>query len=96
MTVDFLKAPIAIGADESVGYVTDRRGEQILHALSPTDSVRDRLSWFYFAKDYSALSAAIGVARAQPIDLDLIREWSVRKGEVPRFEEFVRLLNAKK
>jgi hypothetical protein len=79
-TLEFPRGPLAVGDDLIQSWVTVRREEQVLHVLSRTDSVRDRLMWFYTSNDRTALHAAIGVAMSGSVNRDLIKEWSSREG----------------
>ena len=87
-TIDFPAGPLAVGEEPIAQWDTLREGEWVLHILSPTDCVRDRLAWFLFGDDYSALEQALAVARAQPIDLEAVRRWCAAEGESARFEIF--------
>ena len=79
-TLEFPRGPLAIGNELVTSWESLRREGQILHLLSRTDSVRDRLLWFYVHNDRSALSAAVGVAESSVIDADEIRRWSAEIG----------------
>lgn len=79
-TLEFPRGPLAIGDDLIRTWDTLRKGDRVLHILSRTDCVRDRLMWFYVQNDRSALAAAIGVAGSGAIDADLVRSWSAREG----------------
>ncbi|MHB8635113.1 MAG: hypothetical protein ACYC96_01420 [Fimbriimonadaceae bacterium] len=64
-------------------------GEFLLHILSPTDCVRDRLAGFLFWQNgFSALEQAVGVAMAVGANLEVIREWCRTEGKLDRFETF--------
>jgi len=95
-TVDFPKGPLGVGSD----YVTEVsvlvRGSQQLRIVTPTDCVRDRLAHFYFWDDDTALNAAVGVAAGHDVDLDVVRNWTVREDPalLAKFEEFERRLRA--
>lgn len=91
-TVEFPPGPLAVGEDLVESYDTVRRDGEILHVLSRTDCVRDRLASFYFFSDRSALAAAVAVARSGTIDISAIRRWSEREGEASRFAEFLEYL----
>jgi hypothetical protein len=97
-SVDFLKGPLAVGAEylETSGTLT--RGDLRLRILTPTDCVRDRLAHFYFWSDYTALNAAVGVAQsghAPDVDFQAIREWTQRESAASnvdytaKFDEFL-------
>lgn len=87
-TIDFPSGPLAIGNELVHQWETLRRGELLLHLLSPTDCVRDRLAWFYFYDDQSALTQALAVAQSQPIDQDAVEKWSRAENELTKFEVF--------
>jgi hypothetical protein len=88
-TVEFPPGPLAIGDDLVVKWNTVKRRAEILHVLTPTDSVRDRLLWFYLQPtDRSSLRAAIGVAKRKDVDFREIARWSRREGFDVRFQEF--------
>ena len=48
--------------------------------ISPTDCVKDRLSWFYHSKDTQCLEQAVLVAAANPVDILEIERWSKAEG----------------
>jgi hypothetical protein len=77
-TVDFPHGPLAIGRDIVTTWITDRRGDELLHVVSPTDSVRDRFMHYFAWNDYSGLVQAVAVAKEQPerVDLDAFRAWA--------------------
>lgn len=88
-TVEFPPGPLAIGDDLVEKWNTVKRRTEILHVLTPTDCVRDRLLWFYLQPtDRSSLRAAVGVAQRKDIDLRGIAKWSRREGFEARFREF--------
>jgi hypothetical protein len=90
VSLDFPDDQVLIG-DEFIREVkTHTRGDLVLTSLTPTDCVRDRLLVFYTeqAPDLSALRAAVGVASLHPVELDLIRDWSLRQGYEKRYRDF--------
>jgi hypothetical protein len=90
-TLEFPPGPLAVGDDLISEWKTLERDGQLLHIVTPTDCVRDRLMWFYLQPtDRSSLLAAVGVAQAQEIDVDLVRSWSIREGFSDKFAEFAR------
>jgi hypothetical protein len=88
-TVEFPRGPLAIGDDLITSWDTLAHDERVLHILSRTDCVRDRLAWYYYDRDISALFAAIAVAKSGPYDVERVREWSVREGQRDGFEDFL-------
>jgi len=74
------------------------RGDQQLFILTPVDCIRDRLAHFFFWDDFTALGAAVAVARAHANadDIEQIRRWSERESPAfaEKFDEFTRRLSA--
>jgi hypothetical protein len=96
-TVEFPPGPLAIGDDLIVQWKTVKRRTEILHVLTPSDCVRDRLLWYYLQpNDRSSLQAAIGVAQRKDVDLRRIAKWSKREGFDVRFREFEAAVRAKR
>lgn len=80
-TVEFPPGPLAIGDRPPIEVMTLHEDDKVLKIISPTDSVCDRLNKYAAWDDFSALRAAVGVARATQIDVGvaqafLKREWS--------------------
>jgi hypothetical protein len=94
VTVDFPDEEILIGSDHVRRFSTLHRDSFVLHVLTPTDSVRDRLCSFFWYRDVSALHAAIGVAQHQAVDLDEIAAWARREGEERQCTEFLARLDS--
>jgi len=97
-TVDFPKGPLAVGGDYVLERNTLHRGDQQLSILTPVDCIRDRLAHFFFWDDFTALGAAVAVARAHANadDIEHIRRWSERESPAftKKFAEFARRLSA--
>lgn len=89
-TVEFPKGPLAIGAEVVTKFETMRDGDLVLHVVSATDVVRDRLNKYAAWDDLSALRAAVGVALEADVDLSEVRSFMHREGQGvfrKRFEE---------
>jgi hypothetical protein len=89
-TVEFPPGPLSIGDDLEIIPAELSLGNITALGLSATDSCRDRLAAFYHWNDRQALALAVEIARASPVDLDLIRDWSAREGKTAEFGEFLR------
>ena len=50
-----------------------------MRLLSPTDCVKDRLTWWFHAKDRQCLEQAVAVTQTADVDVEELRRWS--KGE---------------
>ena len=57
----------------------------ILRIISPTDCVKDRLTWFYHDNDTECLEQAVLVAEVNDIDLAEIERWSEVEGRSDKF-----------
>lgn len=90
--VEFPRGPVAIGEDVRIVPVILRRNGLIALVLSPTDSCRDRLAAFYHWRDRSSLRAAVQIAKANRVSMQVIRRWSEREGAAVAFDEFRRLV----
>lgn len=101
-TVEFPVGPLAIGREEVTSWRTDRRGEQLLHVLTPPDVVRDRFLHYWAWQDEGALRVAAAVARKRRGDVDLkaFRAWTRRELAADRsydpsdVERFIALLES--
>ncbi|MNJ96835.1 hypothetical protein D3C87_145680 [compost metagenome] len=94
LTVEFPTGPIDIGDRVPVkpeGKI--KVGKTIVVLLSPTQSVMDRLAWFYFNNDRQCLDQAIMVSLKQTVDLAEVKKWSIEEGQEDKFEIFLKLLN---
>jgi hypothetical protein len=91
-SVDVLSPPLSIGGEKVIGTNTIVVRKMQLTMLTPTDSVRDRLAAYYFWNDLQALEQALMVARDNDIDLDLVKKWSRKEGELDKFAIFLKKL----
>lgn len=94
-SIDILNPPLSIGEEKITGMNTIAVKKMLLKLLTPTDSVRDRLAAFYFWNDLQALEQALMVARAKEVDLDLVKKWSKKEGELKKFTIFLKKLTGK-
>lgn len=90
--VEFIYGPPSVG-DEPIGEIRERRiGAGSVRIISPTDSVKDRLVAYFHWGDRQALEQALLVAKTNAIDLDEVKQWSIKEGSKKEFEEFRSLL----
>jgi len=91
--VEFPKGPLSVG-EEPVKEIHDRQETTgILRIISPTDCIKDRLTWFYYDNDYQCLEQAVLVAKSNSIDLDEIERWSEAEGEKELFASIKKRLS---
>jgi hypothetical protein len=101
-TLDFPRGPLAIGRDVVTAWDTVTRDTHLLHVITATDSVRDRFMHYFAWNDYSGLSQAVAVAKAQRqrVDLGAFRAWAAAEiqdapvYDAARVEAFFRALDA--
>ena len=83
--VEFPTGPLAVG-NEPIREVNELKLETgILKVISPTECVKDRLSWYYHMGDQQCLHQAIQVTQNHDVDLSEIRRWSHAEGKLNEF-----------
>jgi hypothetical protein len=94
--VEFPKGPLSVG-EEPVKEICNRyETTGLLRIISPTDCIKDRLTWFYHDKDQQCLEQAVLVARENQINLDEIERWSANEGKSLLFQQIRKRLNTNK
>jgi len=92
LLIDMRPPPPAIGGERIEHFAEMTFTTGTLRLLSPTDCVRDRLTWYYLDGDRQGLAQAQLVAQANDVDLDEIERWSVREGKSEVFQGIKELL----
>lgn len=89
-TLEFPPGPLMVGDAVISSWETVRREGNLLHIITPTDSVRDRLAAYLHWNDLGSLESALHVARAEreSIDIDLIESWCRQEGGERKFAVF--------
>jgi len=87
-TLEILRGPLAIGEEILSSWDTHTKGELILHVISPTDSVKDRLGHGIHFADLNAVRQAAEVAKLHPIDLGAVRAWCEKEGGLTSYHRF--------
>jgi len=94
--VEFPKGPPSVG-EEPVKEIVERQvSTGMLKIISPTDCVKDRLTWYYHDNDRQCLDQAVLVAQENQIDLEEIKRWSEGEGRSNEFERIKDQLRKKK
>lgn len=93
--IEFPPGPLGIGEEpvRQIDEITTSTG--VVRIISPTDCVKDRLSWYYHGNDTECLEQAVLVAQANDIDIKEVKRWSVAEGMGPRFEKIKARLSAR-
>lgn len=89
-TLEFPPGPLMVGDDFISNWDTLEREDLLLHIISPTDSVRDRLAAYLHWNDFASLESALAVANRQreKLDINLIENWCQREGGTAKYEIF--------
>jgi len=95
LIIEFPKGPPAVG-EEPVKEIHERKEVTgILKIISPTDCVKDRLTWFYHDNDRQCLEQAVLVARENKIDIREVERWSAGEGKKNLFQQIKKQLTTK-
>jgi len=85
--VEFPAGPPAVG-EEPVKEIHElQEATGMLKIISPTDCVKDRLTWFFHDNDQQCLNQAILVAHKNRIDLKEIERWAKGEGKSSVFKQ---------
>ena len=90
--VEFPSGPLAFGDDIVREWAQLKSGAGVIQIVTPTQCVMDRLAAFYHWNDPQGLEQAVAVAASREVDLDAIKGWSEREGNVDKFDRFLHLL----
>ena len=94
--VEFPPGPLGVG-EEPVKQIDEiQTGVGVLRIISPTDCVKDRLTWYYHDKDTECLRQAALVANCCTIDLNEIERWSKVESKSAAFAHIKVQLQRKK
>lgn len=91
--IDFVAPPVSIGDSpvSEFNYISTRFGTICL--LTPTDCVKDRLAAYFFWNDLQSLDQAVMVAKRNKIDLQDVKKWSEKQGELDKYNIFIKKIN---
>ena len=74
-TLDFIQDELAVGSKSIREWSSLVQDNLVLHILSPTDCVLDRLAGAIHWEDFSAIDQAVLVAQSQIVDIDEVQKW---------------------
>lgn len=83
--IEFPPPPVSIGYEIPIKKFNTI---ETLTLFTPTDCVKDRLAAYYHWNDPQSLKQALMVARAQPVDMKNIKEWSEKEMSPEKFKRF--------
>lgn len=83
--VEFPAGPLSVGEEKprEIAEVVTATGTMRL--LSPTDCIKDRLTWWFHNNDRQCLEQAIAVAKATRVDVVELRRWADGEGKDDAF-----------
>ncbi len=84
--VEFPEGPLSVG-EEPVKVIDELRlSTGTLRIISPTDCVKDRLTWYYHDNDRQCLEQAVWVAQEKSTDVREVERWSRAEGKLKEFQ----------
>ena len=86
-SVEFPPGPLSIGEEHQIKPVELKLKTGNLLLLSPTDSVKDRLTGYFYGNDAQCLEQAVMVAQDNPVDLRELLRWSKNEGKLEEFRK---------
>lgn len=91
--IDFVAPPVSIGDSpvSEFNYINTRYGTICL--LTPADCVKDRLAAYFFWNDLQSLDQAVMVAKRNKIDIQNIKKWAGKQGELEKYNIFIKKIN---
>lgn len=92
-TLEILKGPLGVGDEILNSWKTLKSEDLVLHIISPTDSIRDRLAAAIHFKDLNSAKQAAEIAKLHEVDLEVICKWCEVEGGAKTFKLFKSLLS---
>jgi len=94
-SVEFPTAPLAIGHEQidSTRIASIETATGTVRLLNPTDTVKDRLLWFYLERDGQCWQQALDIARNHRIAWRNLKIWHEREGYADEYNRFRGALN---
>jgi hypothetical protein len=88
--IEFPTAPLAVGheqiASERVASLETAMGT--IRLLSPTDTIKDRLLWWYIDGDRQCWEQALEIARRHKVNWSSLKKWHAGEGYAGRYKKF--------
>ncbi|MBD3240572.1 MAG: hypothetical protein GF331_08310 [Chitinivibrionales bacterium] len=95
-SVEFPPGPISIGEEHQVKPSILKLKTGNLALLSPTDSVKDRLTGYFHGNDAQCLEQAVMIYQMNDVNLEDIQNWARKEGRPEKFEVFAKRTKEKK
>jgi hypothetical protein len=94
--VEFPAGPLSVGEEKPREIAEVITATGTMRLLSPTDCVKDRLTWWFHNDDRQCLEQAISVAKTSRVDVTELRRWADGEGKVDAFEEIAQRFKRKR
>jgi hypothetical protein len=94
LLVEFPPGPLGVGEEPVKQIDKLETGAGVLRVISPTDCVKDRLTWYYHDGDTECLRQAVLVANSKAIDLKEVERWSEVEGKLEQFKHIRKQLKS--
>ena len=83
--VEFPSGPPAVGEEMIKEILTKNLSTGVLKIISPTECIKDRLTWYYHDNDFQCLEQAFMVAEKNNFNIKEIQRWSKNEGMLNKF-----------
>jgi hypothetical protein len=87
-TVEFPPGPLSIGEQYQIKPIELKLSNGNLSMLSPTDSVKDRLTGYFYGNDAQCLEQAVMICQMNKVEIDEIRDWAKKEDRPEKFKVF--------
>ena len=92
-SVEFPPGPLEIGEESPITPVNMLVNNKKLLLLSPTDSVKDRLTGYFYGNDLQCLEQALMICKMNTVDRKNIEKWLEKESPIERINEFLKRLD---
>lgn len=87
-SVEFPPGPLSIGEEYQIEPIEMQLKTGNLSLLSPTDSVKDRLTGYFYGNDAQCLEQAIMICQLNKVNMNEIQRWARNEKQPAKFKEF--------
>lgn len=87
-SVEFPPGPVSIGEEYQIRPVMLKLKTGQLSLLSPTDSLKDRLTGYFYGNDAQCLEQAVMIYEMNKVDFQNIERWAKNENMPKLFAEF--------
>lgn len=95
-SVEFPPGPLEIGEEYKIKPIELKLETGNLMLLSPTDSVKDRLTGYFYGNDAQCLEQAVMICEMNEVNMNEIRRWAKKEDRPDKFNEFQKRISKRK